>query len=114
MASEISISVSGNLDWPDYATLKEKEVADLRLVDAEALQEFQAAVALEKQKAEQEALPKAKRTPSAPLEKGKTVAVFSTALGRKVYGAMIEKGAGSIVKVIVDHVAMLFSHCDLQ
>ena len=104
---------TGNPDWPSYAKLTDAEVADLRVVDEAALEAFQAAVAAEKRKAEQDALPKEKRTPSVPFQKGKTVRVFSTALGREVYGAMIEKRAGGTVKIMVDHVAMLFARISI-
>jgi transcription antitermination factor NusG len=105
---------TGNPDRPSYATLKDPEISDLRAVDDAAFEAFRAAVLAEKRKAEQDALPKEKRTPSVPFEKGKRVRVFSTALGREVYGAMTEKRAGGTVKVMVDHVAMLFPHFDLQ
>jgi transcription antitermination factor NusG len=105
---------TGNPDRPSYATLTDIEIADLRAVDEAAFEAFQAAVAAEKRKAEQEALPKEKRTPAVEFERGKAVRVFSSALGREVYGAMIEKRAGGTVKIMVDHVAMLFPHYDLQ
>lgn len=105
---------SGNPDRPAYATLTEAEVADLRKVDDAAFAIFQAGVAAEKRKIEQEALPKEKRTPAVPFEKGKIVSAYSTSLGRQVHGAMIEKRAGGTVKIMVDHIAVLVSHYDVR
>ncbi|MGM4906277.1 transcription termination/antitermination protein NusG [Tardiphaga sp. 866_E4_N2_1] len=105
---------TGNLDRPYYATLTDSEIADLRAVDEAAFEAFQAAVAAEKRKLEQAALPKSKQTPSVPFEKNRNVRVFSTALGKEVYGAMQQKRGDGTVKILVDHIAMLVPHVDIM
>lgn len=105
---------TGNPDRPSYATLTEAEVADLRIVDEAAFEAFQAAVAAEKRKQEQALLPKAKQEPSVPFQKNLKIRVFSTALGKEVYGAMTQKRGGGMVKILVDHIEMLVPHVDVM
>jgi transcription antitermination factor NusG len=101
-------------DVPSYARLLDAEIADLRAIDNAAFEAFQAAIAAEIKKKEQALLPKSKQEPSVPFKRGLQVRVFSTALGKEVYGAMTQKRGGGMVKILVDHIEMVVPHVDVQ
>lgn len=105
---------TGNPDRPFYAKLSDAEIADLRAVDDAAFEAFQAAIAAEIKKKQQALLPKSKQEPSVPFKRGLQVRVFSTALGKEVYGAMTQKRGGGMVKILVDHIEMVVPHVDVQ
>lgn len=100
-------------DHPLYARLRDAEIADLRAIDDAAFEAFQAAIAAEIKKKEQALLPKSKQEPSVPFKRGLRVRVFSTVLGREVYGAMTQKRGGGMVKILVDRIEMVVPHVDV-
>ncbi len=102
------------IDQPLYARLRDAEIADLRAIDEAAFEAFQAAIAAEIKKKEQALLPKSKQEPSVPFKRGLQVRVFSTALGKEVYGAMTQKRGGGMVKILVDRIEMLVPHVDVE
>jgi len=85
-----------------YGILTTREVQDLRTADAMNFDRFQQSV-----------LPKSKRKPDVEFEEGKTVR-FTTKFGQEIYGQMIQKKGGGMVKVLSDHMSYVVDQLELM
>jgi transcription antitermination factor NusG len=85
-----------------YGVLTEREVQDLRVADELNFAKFQ-----------QSMLPKSKRKPDVEFETGKAVR-FTTKFGREIYGQMMQKKGGGMVKVVSDHISYVVAQLDLM
>jgi transcription antitermination factor NusG len=85
-----------------YGVLTEAEVQDLRTADEVNFEAFRLAL-----------LPKSERKPAVEFKEGKAVR-FTTKFGQEIYGLMMQKKGGSMVKVMTGHMAYTVSQFDLQ
>ena len=87
---------------PRYAVLSDNQIADLREADQIAFDAFQQSV-----------MPKSKRKPDVEFVAGKSVR-FTTKFGQEIYGQMLQKKGGGMVKIMAEHMSYLVSHFDIQ
>lgn len=88
---------------PRYAGLKDSEIADLRTADELDFERFQRSV-----------MPRdPKLPPSVEFEPGKIVR-FVTQFGKEIYGAMLQKNGGGMVKIVSDSMSYIVPHAELM